>query len=655
MSTTKPSPKKPGPNQGWKNIIWYFLIGLMLLSIVTTYFNEPAGPSQINFSDFIQQMNQGNIEQVTMRPSEGVLMGKTTSGTLFKTYYVDYPELMNELRAQGVDVKVNPADSGWVWGVLVQAFLPFLLILLLWFFIFRQAQGMNNQAMSFGKSKAKAWKKEEGKEKITFKDVAGADEAVEELHEIVDFLKSPARYKAMGAKIPKGALLMGPPGTGKTLLAKAVAGEASVPFFSISGSEFVEMFVGVGASRVRDLFGQAKKQQPCLIFVDELDAVGRHRGAGLGGGHDEREQTLNQLLVEMDGFDPKQTVIVIAATNRPDILDPALLRPGRFDRQITVDKPDLKGRHEILKIHAKGKKLQKSVNLEIIARGTPGFSGADLANLVNEATLLAARTKKKDVSMDDLQEALERVVAGPQRKSRVMSDHEKEVIAYHEVGHALVAAYAKKTDPVHKISILPRGRALGYTLQLPVEDKFLMSREEIISSLEVLMGGRAAEEIKFSEITSGASNDIERATEMARSFVCKYGMSKALGTRKYGQGNDQVFLGKTYGSGEKDYSEDTAAKIDDEIKILIDAAYKTAIQTLNKYRKQLEDISKILLEKETIERDEFLALIQDKKPGATKKTTPKSRTAAKKSTVKKTSPKKEDPPIGSISPAPAPA
>ncbi len=645
--TTSKKPKKNQPvNKNWKNTVWYFLVGLMLLSIVTTYFNEPVGPSQVNFSDFIQELTQGNIQEVTIRPSESIIIGQTASGTYFKTYYVNYPELMKELRDHGVSIKVNPADSGWVWGVFLQAFLPFLLIMLLWFFIFRQAQGMNNQAMSFGKSRATPLNKDK-KEKITFKDVAGVDEAVEELAEIVDFLKKPDRYKAIGAKIPKGVLLMGPPGTGKTLLAKAIAGEADVPFFSLSGSDFVEMFVGVGASRVRDLFGQAKKKQPCLIFVDEIDAVGRHRGAGLGGGHDEREQTLNQLLVEMDGFDPTQTIIIIAATNRPDILDPALLRPGRFDRQVTVDKPDLKGRVEILKIHSKKKKFDKDVDLEIIARGTPGFTGADLANLMNEATLLAARNNQKSVAMKELQEALERVVAGPQRKSRVISDHEKEVISYHEVGHALVAAFAKKTDPVHKISILPRGRALGYTLQLPVEDKFLMSRDEILSSLEVLMGGRAAEELVFNEITSGASNDIERATQMARSFVCTYGMSKNLGTRKYGGTQEQVFLGKSYGSDNKDYSEDTATLIDNEIKALIDMAYDNSMKILTKNRKKLDEIAKLLLEKETIGRDEFLALLKPKKQSVRKRIS---------KVVKDVVPKKSDsePPIG-LSPASSPA
>ncbi|RAP27394.1 cell division protein FtsH [Candidatus Marinamargulisbacteria bacterium SCGC AG-343-D04] len=606
----------------WRNAIWYFLIGLMFISIISSYFTEPAGPKQATFSYFISQLNQGNLQEVTLRTSEQVVMAKTTDGEVFKTYYINYPNLISELQDQNINIKINPQNSNWLWGTLAQIFLPFLLILLLWFFIFRQAQGMNNQAMSFGKSKASPWRKDE-KQKTTFKDVAGVDEAVEELREIVDFLKKPDKYKDIGAKIPKGALLMGPPGTGKTLLAKAIAGEADVPFFSISGSEFVEMFVGVGASRVRDLFNQAKKNQPCLIFVDEIDAVGRHRGAGLGGGHDEREQTLNQLLVEMDGFDPKQTIIIIAATNRPDILDPALLRPGRFDRQVTVPKPDIKGRLEILNIHSQEVKMEKNIDLEVISRGTPGFTGADLANLVNEGTLLAARKNKKLVRMADLEEAMERVIAGPQRKSRVMSDHEKKVISYHEVGHALVAAYAKDVDPVHKISILPRGQALGYTLQLPIEDKYLMSKTQILSTLEVLMGGRAAEEIVFKEITSGASNDIERATELSRALICTYGMSSNLGTRKYGQGNQQVFLGKMYGNENKDYSDQTAKTIDDEIQSIINTAYTNAKKIILKHRKTLDTIATILLETETIDKEEFEKLLGNKKKDTKKETTKK--------------------------------
>ncbi len=627
---TKNKNNKKNQNKNWRNGIWYFLMGLMLISVVSTYFTEPTKSSQIDFSDFISEMNQGNIKSVTVIPSEGIISGKTTNGETFKTFYVDYPELMTEFREQGVNVKINRQNNSWVWGMFIQALLPFILIGALWFFIFRQAQGMNSQAMSFGKSKATPWKKE-NTEKITFKDVAGVNEAVEELKEIVDYLKNPQRYKSIGAKIPKGALLIGPPGTGKTLLAKAIAGEASVPFFSLSGSDFVEMFVGVGASRVRDLFGQAKKKQPCLIFVDEIDAVGRHRGAGLGGGHDEREQTLNQLLVEMDGFEGKQTVIVIAATNRPDILDPALLRPGRFDRQVTVDKPDLSGREEILKIHAKGKKINKNVDLGVIARGTPGFTGADLANLINEASLLAARENKKEVTMNYIEESLERVIAGPKRKSRVMSEHEKKVIAYHEVGHAIVAARTSKSDPVHKISILPRGKALGYTLQLPLEDKFLMTKEEILSRIEVLVGGRVAEEIVFKEITNGAYDDIKRATQLVSSLICEYGMSKKLGTRKYGSSSDQVFLGKSYSNDQKDYSESTASLIDEEIKNIIDKAYENAKKILTKEKEMLHKVAELLLEKEIIEGAEFLSILNNETP---KKTKPKTKTKPK-STISK--------------------
>ena len=564
----KQSPKKQDPSKknlrDWRNLIWYLLITFVLISIVSASLTTPKNAKTMDFSQFVTELDSGKIKNVTIKSSERLITGSLSDGTSFRTHYIDYPNLVEDLSEQGVSVRVDPSDSGWVWGIFFQAILPFLLIGFLWFFIFRQAQGANNQALSFGKSRATPWDNKNAK-KVTFKDIAGADEAVQELTEIVEFLKKPEKFRELGANIPKGALLMGPPGTGKTLLAKAVAGEADVPFYNLSGSDFVEMFVGVGASRVRDLFGQAKKSSPSIIFVDEIDAVGRHRGAGLGGGHDEREQTLNQLLVEMDGFSEDTTVIVIAATNRPDILDPALLRPGRFDRQITVDKPDMEGRKDILKIHSRNKKMATDVNLEIMARGTPGFTGADLANLVNEAALLAARHNKKKIHTQDLQEAMERVMAGPERKSRVMSPKEKKVIAYHEVGHALVAAHLPDTDPVHKISILPRGKALGYTLQLPLEDKYLITRQEIKNTLQVLLGGRIAEEIAFGEITSGASNDIERVTEMTRNFVCNFGMSDKLGLRKYGQGQGQVFLGKQFGEHQKDYSESISKEIDSEI------------------------------------------------------------------------------------------
>ncbi len=603
----KKKPKKRDPRE-WRNPIIYFIVGLIVISFFATNLSTPKTPA-INFSQFTQELAKGNIKEVTIRSSEKLLEGKTKADKPFKTYYIDYPSMISDLNANGVSVKVNPTDSGWFMNVFIQAFLPFILIAGLWFFIFRQAQGSNSQAMSFGKTRATLFKKKEDDTAITFKDVAGVDEAVEELQEIVDFLKAPEKYLKIGAKIPKGALLMGPPGTGKTLLAKAVAGEASVPFFSLSGSDFVEMFVGVGASRVRDLFGQAKKQQPCIIFVDEIDAVGRHRGAGVGGGHDEREQTLNQLLVEMDGFDPNHTLIVIAATNRPDILDPALLRPGRFDRQIIVDKPDIKGRLAILKIHSRTKKFVEGVDLEVVARRTPGFTGADLANLVNEAALLAARKGKKEIYMVELEEATDRVMTGPERKSRLLSIKEKEIVAYHEVGHAIVAKKLPNADPVHKISILPRGLALGYTLQLPIEDKHLISREEIEDQLKILMGGRIAEELTFGMITSGASNDIERATDLARNYICKYGMSPLMGTRKYGKAKDYVFLGRDYSDHSQDYAETTAREIDQEIKRLIDVAYQEATEILTKNREKLGEISKLLMEKEVLEGPEFEQLL----------------------------------------------
>ncbi len=610
IKTTKRGKRKP-PKNDWRNLIWYFLIGLMLVSIVTTLFHDPAAPQQLSFSEFKNQLSQGNVNKVMIRPTEKTMVVHSKSGTLMKTYYMDYPELVSQLEENNVEIQVNPSDDNLFLGIFVQALLPFLLIAFLWFFIFRQAQGVSNQAFSFGKNRAVPWRKKDRKQLTCFKDVAGVDEAVEELKEIVDFLKSPGKYQSIGAKIPKGALLMGPPGTGKTLLAKAIAGEADVPFFSLSGSDFVEMFVGVGASRVRDLFQQAKKNQPCIIFVDEIDAVGRHRGAGLGGGHDEREQTLNQLLVEMDGFNPKETIIVIAATNRPDILDPALLRPGRFDRQIVVDKPDIKGRHEILEIHAKDKKFAKEIELEVIAKRTPGFVGADLANLINESALLTARNGKKEIEMQELEEATDRVLAGPERKSRLISTKEKQIVAYHELGHALVALALPNTDPVHKISILPRGMALGYTLQLPIEDKHLMSGEEIQDKIKVLMGGRIAESLIFNEITSGASNDIEKATELARNFICTYGMSEKLGTRKYGRTKSQVFLGKDFSDDSKDYSDQTALLIDEEIKGIIDTCYEEATDILTKNKATLIKLAEILIEEEVIEGARFEQLFSD--------------------------------------------
>ncbi|MCW2665127.1 MAG: ATP-dependent metalloprotease FtsH, partial [Frankiales bacterium] len=500
------------------------------------------------------------------------------------------------------DVRVN--EQSLLVSILV-SFLPFIIILGLLFYFMNSMQGGGSRVMQFGKSKAKLVSKDTPK--TTFADVAGADEAIEELHEIKEFLESPAKFQAIGAKIPKGVLLYGPPGTGKTLLARAVAGEAGVPFYSISGSDFVEMFVGVGASRVRDLFEQAKANAPSIIFIDEIDAVGRHRGAGMGGGHDEREQTLNQMLVEMDGFDVKGGVILIAATNRPDILDPALLRPGRFDRQIAVDRPDMQGRRQILEVHAKGKPMAPDADLQVIARRTPGFTGADLANVINEAALLTARTGQKQISATTLEESIDRVMAGPQRRTRLMSDKEKKVTAYHEAGHALVAHSLPNTDPVHKITILPRGRALGYTMVLPTEDKYSQSRAELLDMLAYAMGGRAAEELVFHDPTTGASNDIEKATATARAMVTQYGMSERLGAVKFGQESGEVFMGRDLGHG-RDYSEEVAAQVDAEVRALVENAHHEAWEILVEYRDVLDDMVLKLLDKETLSKDEVLEI-----------------------------------------------
>ncbi|MBT3581320.1 ATP-dependent metallopeptidase FtsH/Yme1/Tma family protein [bacterium] len=607
--------KKTSPKKNLKNLIWYTLLALALLSIFSSYFTGAKGPVSKDFSQFMEELSQNKIKTVTIKTSENLIIGEEKNGTLFKTHFLAYPELINDLKTKGIDIKVDPTNSNWFWSVFLQTVFPFLLIGFLWFFIFRQAQGANNQALSFGKSKASLLQKKDKNKQTTFKDVAGVQEAVEELQEIVDFLKRPKKYQALGAKIPKGVLLVGAPGTGKTLLAKAVAGEANVPFFSLSGSEFVEMFVGVGASRVRDLFKQAEKSQPSIIFVDEIDAVGRHRGAGLGGGHDEREQTLNQLLVEMDGFDEKASIIIIAATNRPDILDPALLRSGRFDRQIVVDKPDIKGRLDILKIHSKNKKFAKKTDLKVIARRTPGFTGADLANLVNEAALLTARENKKEISFAELEDATDRIIAGPEKKSKVISEHEKAIIAYHEAGHALAAKLLPNTDPVHKISICSRGLALGYTLQLPEQDKNLVTKEEIENQIKILLGGRIAEEIQFSNnsITSGASNDISKATDLARNYICNYGMSKKLGLRKFGKDNPQVFLGKDYSDHSKDYSESTATKIDDEISNIIETSYQHTYQLISKNKAKLTKIAEVLIEKEVLDSEELDKILLTKK------------------------------------------
>jgi len=589
----------------WKNIFIYLLIILAAVAILAPLFPAEPASKEIPFSSFLDMVEQGKVKNVTIAGDQ--ISGDLTDKTKFHARAISYPNLVPQLRDKGVSIKIDaPVESNWAWNLAIQLLIPVAFFGLLWWLLIRQAQGANQQAMKFGRSTAKPLV---GKIQVTFKDVAGVDEAKEELAEIVEFLKKPEKFQKLGAKIPKGLLLMGAPGTGKTLLARAIAGEAGVPFFSMSGSDFVEMFVGVGASRVRSLFNEAKKQTPCIIFMDEIDAVGRHRGAGLGGGHDEREQTLNQLLVEMDGFDPNINIIVVAATNRPDILDPALLRPGRFDRRVILDKPDLKGREEILKIHGKNKPLAQDVDLKIVARRTPGFTGADLENVLNEAAILAARSDKKEVFMEEVEEAVDRVLAGPEKKSRIISDKEKEIVAYHEVGHAILSKVLPKADSVHKISILPRGMALGYTLQLPQEDKHLMSKSEAVDQITVLMGGRSAEEIIFNEITSGAQNDLERATDLAKKMVCEFGMSK-LGPRTFGRKDHQIFLGRDIAEM-KDYSEETADKIDEQIKAIVDYCHNRAKEVLTANKDKLVSIAKVLREKETLENHDLEEALKD--------------------------------------------
>jgi cell division protease FtsH len=562
------------------------------------------------YSDFLAQVEEGRVKEVTLNTKNNRLDVELDGGRSYQTAYPDNTEqnLVNQLRAQDVDINVKQkGGSGWLTALTY--ILPFVIFLLFWLFIINQMQGGGSKVMSFGKSRAKRMSVDSPK--ITFRDVAGVDEAVEELHEIKEFLENPKKFQALGARIPKGVLLYGPPGTGKTLLARAVAGEAGVPFFSISGSDFVEMFVGVGASRVRDLFEQAKQNSPCIIFMDEIDAVGRHRGAGLGGGHDEREQTLNQLLVEMDGFEMKDNIILIAATNRPDILDPALLRPGRFDRQIVVDRPDRKGRTKILEVHTRGKPLAKAIDLDALAGQTPGFTGADLQNLVNEAALLAARQGKREIDHLQLEEGIMRVIAGPEKKTRVMSEKERRVTAFHEMGHALVAHYLHNTDPVHKISVISRGQALGYTISLPTEDKFLTTRAELSDTMAMTLGGRAAEEIVFGEVTTGASNDLEKVTATAKQMVMRFGMSDKLGPRVFGHDHGQPFLGREF-SSEPDYSDEIAREIDDEIRRIVEEAHQLAREILEQHRQKLDMTSEILLKRETIEREQFIELLDGK-------------------------------------------
>ncbi len=605
-------------NRNVRTIALYLLVLAVIAYFVATWRSPGAGSDTLTTSQFVASLDSGRMVDVTARASDQELVGSyyrsaadkaSKKRTQFTSTYMGEDTLTTLMaKHPGVKYTVDPQKPS-LWSSILIQLLPIVLLVGIMFFFMQQMQGSNSRVMSFGKAKAKRMTRDQPR--ITFKDVAGVDEAVEELEEIKEFLSNPGKFQALGAKIPKGVLLVGPPGTGKTLLARAVAGEAGVPFFTISGSDFVEMFVGVGASRVRDLFEQAKTAAPCIIFMDEIDAVGRHRGAGLGGGHDEREQTLNQLLVEMDGFDIKDNVILIAATNRPDILDPALLRPGRFDRQIVVDRPDLRGRIGILKVHTKGKPLAEGVDLEVLARRTPGFTGADLANLINEAALLSARHGRKDIDMTELEEAIERVVAGPERKTRLISDDEKRVIAYHESGHALVGHVLPRTDPIHKISIIPRGQALGYTLALPTEDKFLVAKGELLDELAMLLGGRVAEEMATGDVTTGASNDLERATKMAKQMVTRYGMSDKLGPMTLGEAQHEVFLGRDF-AATPDYSQEIAFEIDKEVRRLIDGAFEQAHGILSERRPQLDLMADVLIERETVDKEELAALLDNR-------------------------------------------
>lgn len=592
-------------NQFYKNLALWLVISLMMI-LLFNLFNKPKPlQDKLNYSEFISAVEAGKVSSVIIQGND--IIGKYSDGKEFRTYRPADAKVSDRLLEKNVAVSARPEEEKFSWFSIFISWFPLILLVGVWIFFMRQMQAGGGKAMSFGKSRAKLLTEAQGK--ITFEDVAGIEEAKEELEEIIQFLKEPKKFTKLGGRIPKGVLLMGPPGTGKTLLARAIAGEAGVPFFSISGSDFVEMFVGVGASRVRDLFVQGKKSAPCIIFIDEIDAVGRHRGAGLGGGHDEREQTLNQLLVEMDGFESNEGVILIAATNRPDVLDPALLRPGRFDRQVVVPRPDVKGREAILKVHTKKSPLAPSVDLAVIARGTPGFSGADLSNVVNEAALLAARKEKNMVDMQDFDDAKDKVLMGVERRSMVISEEEKKNTAYHEAGHTLVAKLIPGTDPVHKVSIIPRGRALGVTMQLPIEDKHSYSRESLLNRIAVLMGGRAAEEVIFNSTTTGAGNDIERATEIARKMVCEWGMSEKLGPVSFGKKDEQIFLGREMAT-HKNYSEATAVEIDTEIRRIVDDNYSRVRRILTANVDVLHRLALELIEKENLSGGEVDQIIQ---------------------------------------------
>ena len=593
-------------NSRVKNLLFWVFVCLFMILL----FNLFTVPNQhqedpVIFSEFMAHLERGDVEKVIIKQNN--ISAILRDGNRIQTYAVEYPDLVKVLREKSVQIEAKPQDDGPWYITFLLSWGPFILFLGLWFFLMRQMQVGGNRALSFGKSRARMLTEE--KKKITFADVAGIDEAKQEVVEIIEFLKDPQKFQKLGGRIPKGVLVVGPPGTGKTLLAKAIAGEAGVPFFSISGSDFVEMFVGVGASRVRDLFEQGKKHAPCIIFIDEIDAVGRLRGAGLGGGHDEREQTLNQLLVEMDGFDTTEGVILIAATNRPDVLDPALLRPGRFDRQVVVNRPDVRGRGEILNVHTKKVPISSDVNLEQIARGTPGFSGADLENLVNEAALWAARLDKKSVDQIDFENAKDKVLMGVERKSMVLSEEEKRTTAFHEAGHALMAILLPGTDPVHKVTIIPRGRALGLTMQLPIDDKHSYSKEFLYNTLSILFGGRVAEELIFKSVTTGAGNDIERATELARKMVCEWGMSEKLGPLTFGKKEEEVFLGRDFGS-KRDFSDQVALEIDNEVKRLVVESYERTTRMLTEHTHTLRAIAEALLEKEVLDGVEVGQIVQ---------------------------------------------
>jgi cell division protease FtsH len=597
-------------NRFFRSALFPLVVIVLLVYLASqTLMPRRDNGKDLTYSQLIDETKKGNVSEVTFSPNRQSIEAVLDSGTKVK---VNYPSPQSQAQYEQVLQANNVTyDSKGIgtsaWWALLTGFLPFLLLIGFWIFLMNQMQGGGSKVMSFGKSRAKRMSPDSPK--VTYKDVAGADEAVEELQEIKEFLENPKKFQALGARIPKGVLLYGPPGTGKTLLARATAGEAGVPFFSISGSDFVEMFVGVGASRVRDLFEQAKQASPCIIFIDEIDAVGRHRGAGLGGGHDEREQTLNQLLVEMDGFELKDNIILIAATNRPDILDPALLRPGRFDRQIVVDRPDRKGRQQILEVHAKGKPLAREIDLDVLAAATPGFTGADLANVINEAALLAARRGAKTIGQSELEEGIMRVIAGPEKKSRLFSEKERKITAYHEMGHALVGYYLEGTDEVHKISIVSRGQALGYTISLPAEDRYLTTKGTLMDQMAMTLGGRAAEELVFNEVTTGAANDIERITSTAKQMIMRYGMSEKLGPRVLGRNHDMPFLGREMGA-EPDYSEEIAKEIDDEIRRVIEEAHDKATTVLREHLSELHKLSAILIERETIDKAQFERLLQ---------------------------------------------